>query len=92
MEEYFVIIELLLHVQRLFHCQIVSTLWQKNFGLFRLVWVMPRRLADLLACWKGHFESELSRLLWKMITDLFSIVDLASKKLFKFRIQQKGNG
>lgn len=57
----------------LFHCQIVSTLWQKSFGLFRLVWVMPRRLADLLACWKGHFESELSRLLW-MISKLYFLI------------------
>jgi hypothetical protein len=38
-------------VDHLLHCDVGSTLWSSLFSHFRLSWVMPRRVIDLLACW-----------------------------------------
>jgi hypothetical protein len=35
----------------IFHCEVAYALWSAFFGRFRLSWVMPKRVFDLLACW-----------------------------------------
>jgi hypothetical protein len=35
----------------LLHCEVASALWSAFFGHFGLLWVMPRRVVELLACW-----------------------------------------
>jgi hypothetical protein len=37
----------------LFHYEVASTLWDYIFSLFGLEWVMPSRVVDLFACWRG---------------------------------------
>jgi hypothetical protein len=44
----------------LLHCKLGSALWSSIFGLFGLAWVIPRRVRDLFACWRGKFGSSLS--------------------------------
>jgi hypothetical protein len=39
----------------LLHCEMGSALWNTIFSLVGLAWVMPSRVVDLFACWKGHF-------------------------------------
>jgi hypothetical protein len=35
----------------LLHCEVASELWSSIFNLFGVVWVMPRRVIDLLNSW-----------------------------------------
>jgi hypothetical protein len=35
----------------LLHCEVACALWSAFFSRFGLSWVMPRRVADLYACW-----------------------------------------
>jgi hypothetical protein len=37
----------------LLRCKIAITLCSSIFGLFGTEWVMPERVMDLLACWRG---------------------------------------
>lgn len=37
------------------HCAYVHNLWSLVFCMFGLRWALPRRVVDLLACWKGGF-------------------------------------
>jgi hypothetical protein len=37
----------------LLHCKIASAFWNAIFSRVGLVWVMPKRVVDPLACWKG---------------------------------------
>jgi hypothetical protein len=51
----------------LLHCEIASALWNAIFNSVGLAWVMPSRVVDLFACWRGqvgrlHFDA-----VWKMI-------------------------
>jgi hypothetical protein len=41
-----------------------SALWNFIFGL---AWVMPRRVKDLFACWRGQLGSPQSEAIWKML-------------------------
>lgn len=34
-------------------CDVARALWNNFFGREGLVWVMPRRVVDLLASWRG---------------------------------------
>lgn len=49
------------------HCKVTNALWNTIFGLFGLVWFMPYRVVDLLACWKDRFDSSEWAALWKLI-------------------------
>jgi len=35
----------------LLHCDVASALWSSLFSRFKMSWVMPRRVIDLLTCW-----------------------------------------
>ena len=48
----------------LLHCDFVQSLWSLVFCLFRLQWVTPKRVDDLLACWKGGFGRYHSADIW----------------------------
>jgi len=50
----------------LLHCDVASALWSVLFNLFRMSWVMPRRVIDLFACWwsVGRLRSAA---VWKMV-------------------------
>jgi hypothetical protein len=37
----------------LLHCEIASALWSAIFSRVGLAWVMPKRVVDLFACWRG---------------------------------------
>ena len=37
------------------------------FDLFGLAWIMPRRVRDLLACWRRKTSNSQSEALWKII-------------------------
>jgi hypothetical protein len=39
----------------LLHCDYAQSLWSFIVCLFGVSWVMPRRVEDNLACWKGGF-------------------------------------
>jgi hypothetical protein len=39
-------------VDLLLHCKIASALWNTIFSNEGLVWVMPKRMVDLFACWR----------------------------------------
>jgi hypothetical protein len=43
----------------LLYCKLASALWNL-FGLFGIEWVMPQRVVDHLACWRGQFGRQLS--------------------------------
>ena len=36
------------------HCALARELWTMVFSMFGMRWVMPRRIVDVLACWKGR--------------------------------------
>jgi hypothetical protein len=37
----------------LLYCEVASALWNVIFNRVRLTWIMPRRVLDLFACWRG---------------------------------------
>jgi hypothetical protein len=37
----------------LHHCEVTRELWVLIFHLFGVEWVMPRRVIELLASWRG---------------------------------------
>lgn len=45
----------------LIYCYIVicNAIWSPVLCLFAEQWVMPNRVVDLLACWKGRFAKIL---------------------------------
>lgn len=38
----------------LLHCQLARELWSVPLCLFEVQWVMPKRVVDMLASWKGQ--------------------------------------
>ena len=46
--------------QFLLHFPIARELWGMVFTLFGILWVMPRMLNDLLACWLCQVEQHQS--------------------------------
>jgi hypothetical protein len=40
----------------------VASLWDFIFSLFGLDWVVPWRVVDLFACWRGQFGSFIVQL------------------------------
>jgi hypothetical protein len=51
----------------LLHCQLASALWNLPSIFFGLAWVMPSKVIDLFACWRGQLGSPQSEAIWKMI-------------------------
>ena len=44
----------------LFHCLVAKEIWDMNFSLLGVSWVMPNGVAELHSCWNGrlgHFEA-----------------------------------
>jgi hypothetical protein len=51
----------------LLHCKTANAVWNNIFNSVGLVWVMPRMVVDLFACWRvlgGRFQLDA---IWKMI-------------------------
>ena len=51
----------------LLHCPIAQELWNLIFTLFGTLWVMPRGVDDLFACWSGKVGNSESRAIWKAV-------------------------
>ena len=49
------------------HCALARELWTMVFRLFGMHWVMPRRVVDVLACWKGRFGRQKNRVIWDVV-------------------------
>jgi hypothetical protein len=45
------------------HCKVARELWNSVFNLFGVVWVMPRKVVELLWCWQGSLGRH--REIWK---------------------------
>jgi hypothetical protein len=52
----------------LLHCEIVNALWSAIFCRVGLSLVMPRRVVDLFACWRGLSGNPQSAAMWKMVS------------------------
>jgi hypothetical protein len=50
----------------LLHCDLAHVLWSALFSQFKLVWVMPRRVLDLCACWWSSRRSRTVEI-WKIL-------------------------
>lgn len=51
-------------VHFLLHC-LTGELWSMVLSMFRVEWVMPRGVMELLACWQGGFGCYKSIEFWK---------------------------
>jgi hypothetical protein len=51
----------------LLHCDIARDLWNLVFRMFGVEWVMPRRVVELLACWKRRFSQNDLNVVWNVI-------------------------
>jgi len=51
----------------LLHCEIAMALWNAFFSCIGLAWVIPRRVVDFFACWRGKCGSLQSAAVWKMV-------------------------
>ncbi|XP_035544454.1 uncharacterized protein LOC108983424 isoform X2 [Juglans regia] len=51
----------------LLHCEVTRELWNGIFRRVDVAWVMPAKVVDLLACWKGLKGSTQVAAAWKMI-------------------------
>lgn len=51
----------------LLHCEIVMTLWEEFFAWVGITWMMPRRVIDLLASWRGLQGNYQIATIWKMV-------------------------
>jgi hypothetical protein len=55
----------------LLHYDIASVLWNVIFSRVGLAWIMPKRVVDLLACWKGVCGSPQGVAVWTMVLSCF---------------------
>ena len=51
----------------LLHGDTASEFWSFVFFLFGLSWVMPSRVIDLLACWKGSSVRKVLCVIWRAV-------------------------
>ena len=51
----------------LLHCAYVHNPWSLVFCMFGVQWVMPWKVVDLLACWKGDFGGHRTTGMWEAI-------------------------
>jgi hypothetical protein len=54
----------------LFHCEVVRALWVLTYRLFGLEWVMPQRVVELLASWRGQFSNSCNLEAWSNVVYL----------------------
>jgi hypothetical protein len=54
-------------VDHLLHCSYAKEVWDMIFALFRIHWVMPRRVVDVFACWQGSLWHHQNIVIWKAI-------------------------
>jgi hypothetical protein len=47
------------------HCEVATEMWSAFFQLFCVVWVMPRRVSELLGSWRGKMSNRMSLHLWR---------------------------
>ncbi|KAG2674053.1 hypothetical protein I3760_13G118500 [Carya illinoinensis] len=51
----------------LLHCKVARCMWDDFFSRIGLSWVMPLRLVDFLASWRGlHGNSQVAAI-WRMV-------------------------
>ena len=48
----------------LLHCEIAQSLWSMVFCLFRVVWVMPGSVVEVMASWMGSFRNSSNAKVW----------------------------
>ena len=51
----------------LLHCPYAKELWDMIFVLFRIHWVMPKRVIDLFHSWQGSVGWHQNFVIWKVI-------------------------
>ena len=51
----------------LLHCKVAKALWDGIFSRAGLVWVMPKKVVDLLECWNRLHSCSQVAAAWKMI-------------------------
>ena len=47
------------------HCKVARELWDTILNLFGMLWVMPRRVVDLLTCWQRKLGRHRHIEIWK---------------------------
>ncbi|KAG2721870.1 hypothetical protein I3843_02G085900 [Carya illinoinensis] len=52
--------------QLLLHCKFASEIWNYFFNKMGLAWVMPGRVVELIASWKGITGTQQIAALWTM--------------------------
>jgi hypothetical protein len=52
----------------LLHCDVTRDLWIMVFQMFGVEWVMPKRMVDLLTCWKRMVGQNDSNIVWNVIS------------------------
>ena len=50
----------------LLHCLLAQEIWDLAFSMFGVVWVMPRRVMDLLHCWP-KLNRQIAGEIWGLI-------------------------
>ena len=51
----------------LLHCPVARVLWYMMLALFRVHWLMPSGVKELLATWMGKFSRHKYVVIWSMI-------------------------
>jgi mannosylglycoprotein endo-beta-mannosidase len=51
----------------LLHCSMARGVWGNVLSILNYDWVMPRRVVDVLRCWRRKFEDLNALVIWKMI-------------------------
>ena len=49
------------------HCALARELWTTVFSLFGMYWVMPKRIVNVLASWKGRLGRHKNRYIWEAV-------------------------
>jgi hypothetical protein len=49
------------------HCALARELWTMVFSLFGMYWVMPKRIVDVFASWKGRLGRHKNRHTWEVV-------------------------
>jgi hypothetical protein len=49
------------------HCEVASEMWTVCLQLFGVIWVMPRRVSELMECWRGQLGNREVLQLWRLV-------------------------
>lgn len=58
-------------VDHLLHSEVANALQSIIFRFVGLSWVMPKRVVDLFACWRGLNGNPHSAAVWKILLSCF---------------------